>query len=199
MKKLFPSSVCFFFCRRWPRQKMSSARYYIPPPQFNAAMQVMDLGFANIFGLFRNATGSFEYDETAKSVSELKLAIDATSLMANNPDNERDLEALFAAMQYPEITFVAKDSASFTDSKADLKGTLTLHGVSKPCTLQAIINHIGKSPHGGGMWSDEGQAIGLSLRGSFKRADFGMTDDPNLPGRFGDTVTLMLETQAIKQ
>jgi polyisoprenoid-binding protein YceI len=177
----------------------TSNRYYIPPAQFNAVLQVMDLGFANIFGLFRNATGSFEFDEKAKSVENLKLAIDASSLTANNSANDRDLAALFGAAQYPEITFVAKDSTTFTDNKADIKGTLTLHGVSKPFTLETTINRIGKSPQGGGMWSDEGAAIGLSMRGTLKRADFGIVDDPQAQSRFGDTVTLMLETQAIKQ
>jgi polyisoprenoid-binding protein YceI len=198
MKKLFPLLVLLFLPALAAADD-TSARYYIPPQQFNAALQIMDLGFSNAIGLFRNATGSFEFDSAGKSLSNLKLAIDATSLTANNADNERELESLFAARQYPEISFVAKDATTFTDGKADIKGTLTLHGISKPCTLQAKLNHMGKSPNGGGLWSDEGDAIGLSLRGDFKRADFGMTDDPNMPSRFGDTVSLMLETQAIKQ
>ena len=177
----------------------NAARYYIPPSQFNAALQIMDLGFSNVFGLFRNATGSFTFDSSAKSISDVKLAIDATSLTANSPDNEQALESLLAAGQYPEVDFVARDETKFSDGKAEIKGTLTLHGISKPVTLQATLNHVGKSPNGGGMWSDEGEAVGLSLRGDFKRADFGMTDDPNAPARFGDTVTLMLETQAIRQ
>jgi len=177
----------------------TSARYYIPPSQFNAALEVMDLGFANVFGLFRNATGSFEFDSAAKSIGSLKLAIDATSLMASNPENSSDLMVLLGTTQYPEIVFITKDSATFADGKANLKGTLTLHGVSKPIEMEATLNHIGKSPKGGGMWSNEGEAIGVSLRGTFKRADFGMTDDPNMQNRFGDTVTLRMETQAIRQ
>jgi polyisoprenoid-binding protein YceI len=174
-------------------------RYYIPPPQFNAAMEVMDLGFANIFGLFRNATGSFEFEPATKSVGNLKIAIDTTSLMTNNPENERDLEALLDAMEYPEMRFVTRDSISFAEGKADIKGTLTLHGVSKPLVLEATLNHIGKSPQGGSMWGGEGKSVGLSLRGNFKRADFNMADNPEIRSRFGDTITLLLETQAIRQ
>lgn len=173
--------------------------YYIPPPQFNAALQVMDLGFANIFGLFRNATGSFTFEPGTKSVDNLRLALDATSLMTSNPDNGRDLAMLLGSAQYPEISFVAGDSVSFAEGKADIRGTLTIHGTSKPFTLEATLNHIGKSPKGGGMWADEGEAIGLSLHGNFKRADFGMVDDPTVKSRFGDTITLLLETQAIRQ
>jgi polyisoprenoid-binding protein YceI len=173
--------------------------YYVPPTQFNAALEVMDLGFANVFGLFRNATGSFSFEAATKSVDKLRIALDASSLIANSSGNEASLAALLASAQYPEISFAASDSVSFAEGKADIRGTLTIHGVSKPCVFEATLNHVGKSPQAGGMWSDEGDAIGLSLHGSFKRADFGMADDPLIKGRFGDTITLLLEMQAIRQ
>jgi polyisoprenoid-binding protein YceI len=173
-------------------------RYYVPPGQFNAALEVMDLGFANVFGLFRNATASFAFEPATKTVDHLRLALDETSLVANSAENEHDLMMLLGA-QYPEISFATEDSVSFTEGKADIRGVLTIHGISKPFVFEAVLNRIGKSPQGGGMWSDEGSAIGLSLRGTLKRADFGMADDPLVKSRFGDTVTLLLEMQAIKQ
>jgi polyisoprenoid-binding protein YceI len=177
----------------------TSYPYYVPPAQFNAALQVMDSGFANVFGLLRNATGSFNFEESTKTVSHVRFAIDARSLMAGNADNQQALQSLLEVERYPEIRFTALESYSFAEGKADIKGTLTLHGVSKPVTLQATLNRAGMSPRGGGMWASEGEALGLSMRGSFKRADFGMVDDPEIQGRFGDTITLMLETQAIRQ
>jgi polyisoprenoid-binding protein YceI len=198
MKKIF-LIIILLFALPVSAAEETSAHYYIPPSQFNAAMEVMDLGFANVFGLFRNATGSFEFEETTKSVTNLKLAIDAGSLIANNPENNSDLMALLDTPQYPEISFIARDSFSFTEGKADIKGDITIHGATKPFVLEATLNHMGKSPNGGGMWSPEGAAVGLSMRGTFKRSDFGMTDDPDMKSRFGDTVTLLLETQAIKQ
>lgn len=74
----------------------------------------------------------------------------------------------------------------FKDGKADIKGTLSIHGQKKEAVLHATLN------------ASKGSKIGLSLQGSFKRADFGMGDEPEMPGRFGDTITLMLEMQAIK-
>src|SRR5579864_3967541 len=97
----------------------SPAAYYVPPPQFSAALQVMDLGFANVFALFQNATGSFSFNETDKSLSHLRLALDATSLMSSNSGSQRDLANLLGIMQYPEIRITAPDSVTFTDGKAD--------------------------------------------------------------------------------
>ncbi len=199
MKKIFLIALLALLSFGVRAGEETEGHYYIPPTQFNAALQVMDLGFSNMFGLFRNATGSFAFDGASKKISDLKLAIDAASLTSNNPDNEGDLENMLGGRQYPEIRFTALDSTSFTDGKAEIKGTLTLHGASKPFTLDATLNHMGKSPQGGGMWSSEGDAIGLSMHGTFKRAEFGITDDPEAKSRFGDTVTLMLEPQAIRQ
>ncbi|MDD5585817.1 MAG: YceI family protein [Alphaproteobacteria bacterium] len=176
-----------------------AGKYYVPPIQFNAAFQIMDMGFSNLFGLFRSATGSFAYDEDAKTISHVRLALDANSLMTANGGAARDLTALFDARRYPEISFIAASEATFKDGKAEIKGTLNVHGTAKPFTFEATLNQAGKSPRGGGMWNNEGPAVGLSLRGSFKRADFGMGDEPEMPGRFGDTVTLLLEMQAIRQ
>jgi len=177
----------------------TSASYYIPPSQFSGVMQVMDMGFANIFALFRTGTGSFTFDDTNKSISNLRLAIDAASLLAATNENQRDLSGFLGAYQYPEIRVTAPDSVTFTDNKAQIKATLTLHGNSKPITLDATLNRSGKSPHGGGMWTSEGEAVGISLRGTFKRGDFGLSENPETPERFGDTITLMLEMQAIRQ
>ena len=182
-----------------PSLACAQQAYYIPPNQFNAALQIMDLGFANIFGLFQNAPGSFTFEESTKTVSHVRFAIDATSLMTGNSDNQRALAELFDTAHYPEIDMTASESFSFAEGKADIKASLTLHGVTKPITLNATLNRSGKTPHGGGMWASEGEAIGLSMRGSFRRADFGLVDAPDNTGRFGDTISLMLETEAIRQ
>jgi polyisoprenoid-binding protein YceI len=90
MKKLLPLFILVLFPLLAAAED-SLERYYVPPKQFNAALEVMDLGFANVFGLFRNATGSFEFEPATKSVDHLRVALDATSLVANSAENERDL------------------------------------------------------------------------------------------------------------
>jgi polyisoprenoid-binding protein YceI len=180
--------------------KADQAQYYIPPQQFNAAIQIMDLGFANVLGIFRNAVGSFEFEETTKSVGKLRFALDASSLITSTPGSASELmgPSMLDARRYSEISFSAPKSISFVEGKAKIDGTLTVRGVPKPMTFEATLNRVGKSPAAGGVWNREGDAVGLSMRGSFKRADFGMSDE-NDPNRYGDDVTLLLETQAIKQ
>lgn len=195
----FLSLILMAMCLVPQASRAETAKYYVPPQQFNAAFQIMDMGFSNIIGLFQTATGNFDYDPDTKTISHIRIALDANTLITANPGARRELAGLFATRQYPEITFMAASEAAFKDGKAEVKGTLNVHGVAKPLTLEATLNQTGKSPYGGGMWEREGPAAGLSLRGTFKRADFEMGDEPEMPGRFGDTITLMLEMQAIRQ
>jgi polyisoprenoid-binding protein YceI len=191
-------SVFFLICFA-VSARADADRYYVPPQQFNAAFQIMDSGFSNIFGLFREATGGFLFDSSEKTMSRVKIAINASSLMVANGDAGHDLALLIDPVGYSEISFAAAAPATFKDGKAEITGTLTAHGVSKPFSFEATLNNVGKSHNAGGFWESESQTIGLSLRGSLKRADFGMGDPPEEPGRFGDTIALMLEMQALKQ
>ncbi len=157
----------------------------------------MDRGFSNIMGLFQSAVGSFSFDDETDTISRVKIAIEAESLMTPNKGAMRALHAMFETDEYPEISFMAAAPATFKDGQAEIKGTLTVHGQSKPATFEGTLNQIGESPDGS--WSRERETVGLSLRGSFKRSDFMMGDEPEYPGRFGEAVTLLLEMQAFRQ
>ncbi len=192
------SFLCLFFLLALsPAAQAAPAKYYAPPTQVNAAFQIMDRGFANIMGLFQSAVGSFAFDDETNTISRVKLAIEAESLMIPNKGAMRELHALFETDNYPEISFMATSPAVFKDGRADVKGTLTVHGQSKPATFEGTLNQVGESS--GGSWSREKEAVGLSLRGSFKRSDFMMGDEPEYPGRFGESVTLLIEMQAFRQ
>ena len=182
-----------------PKQVQAETIYYVPPTQFNAAIEVMDMGYANIFGLFREATGSFAFDEPSKTVSHIRLAINAASLLASNGENQRALTMLLGSDLYPEITLIAGDTTSFADGKAEIKADLTLHGVTKPMTLTATLNRVSKSTYTSHGWSQPGDILGLSLHGSVKCADFGLINANGEQSRFSDSLTLMLETQATRR
>jgi polyisoprenoid-binding protein YceI len=195
--------ILFFLVVAYPTSLMAddAASYYIPPAQFSASLQVMSLGFANVVALFQNATGSFSFDDGDKSITHLRLAIGTDSLVTSSTDNQRDLKVLLNVAQYPEIQLTAPERTLFKDGKATISVQLTLHGTTKPVTFDATLNHVGDTPYGGGLFAGKGQAVGVSLHGTLKRADFGMGEDPDSgdKNRFGDVIMLQLEMQAIKQ
>jgi polyisoprenoid-binding protein YceI len=69
-------------------------------------------------------------------------------------------------------------------------GKLTLHGVTKPVTLNVVVNKVGQNP------LDKIDSAGFSARGTFKRSDFGMK---TYLGAIGDDVDLIIEIEAKKK
>jgi polyisoprenoid-binding protein YceI len=76
---------------------------------------------------------------------------------------------------------------------AKITGDLTLHGVTKPITLDAKFN----GGYAGNMY-DPSARIGFSANGVFKRSDFGITIGIPAPGtNMGvfDDVSVAIETE----
>jgi len=67
-----------------------------------------------------------------------------------------------------------------------IEGNLTLHGVTKPLTLNATLNKVGANPF------DHKPTLGFSATGSLKRSDFGMST--YLP-MIGDVVTIAIDAE----
>ncbi|MCL2469716.1 MAG: YceI family protein [Alphaproteobacteria bacterium] len=176
--------------------KAEPVRYYIPPGQLNVAFQIMDRGVSNILGMFPNATGSFVFDPVKKTVSNVKVAIETSSIMTANPSALPELRDLFAARDYPEISFVAASPVAFEKDNNDLRisGHMSMHGQNKPATFTMTFNNYEADS------SPKGQAaMGFSARATIQRAEFDMSDPPEMPSRFGESITFQLEGEAIRQ
>ena len=70
--------------------------------------------------------------------------------------------------QYPTITFASTGVKPLRDNTFELVGDLTVHGSTKPVTLQVDFEGGGASPMG-----DE--RIGFSAATDVNREDFGLT------------------------
>lgn len=162
--------------------------YYAPPERFNAAFQVMDGGLSSVMGFFGESTGRFAYDAEKNEVRNVKIAVDVTGLSSPSRTAGEDLKSLFSANIHKEIVFMATAPSSFKDGHGFIKGTLTIRGESKPATFEASLNR-----------GEDSRMIGLSMKNAFKRAEFGMGDPPEVPGRFGSSVNLIFEMQAVRQ
>lgn len=169
-------------------------KYYAPPGQVSITLQVMELGLANVTALFREATASFQYDKDSTTLSRFRLAIDPASLISTNRRNEQDLATMLGTQ---EIAFVASDPVTLKDGKGQLKGTLSLNGVSKPAQFDAVLNKLGENSNNG-LFSNSSATAGLTLRGTIKKADFNIADQTDTP-RYGTELTLTADVQAIGQ
>ena len=91
--------------------------------------------------------------------------------------------------KYPTATFQSTSIEKTGDKTAKITGDFTLHGVTKPVTLDAKLIGYGDDPWGG-------YRMGLEASTTLKLADFGITK--NL-GPASETVEIIISVEGIKK
>jgi polyisoprenoid-binding protein YceI len=150
------------------------------------------LGVSYVYGRFNALAGSFDLDEANPAKSHVKVVIQAAGVDTNSDGRDKHLRSpdFFNAEQFPEITFESKKVTHADGPVYKLEGELSLHGVTKPLSVQAEL--VGKG--------DRGQRFGY--RGGFrtgfkiKRSDFGMTF---MPDAIGDEVEVIASFEGVRK
>lgn len=149
--------------------------------------KISHLGYSDTFGRFNKASGDFTL---SGSDSTFSLTIDADSIdtgFEKRDDHLRNPDFL-NVKQFPKITFKSTD-VSVSGDTWTVTGDFTMHGVTKPLTLELKKHAEGQGPDGK-------VRTGFSTEAVIQRSAFGM--DKMLPA-IGDDVTLMISIELIKQ
>lgn len=107
-----------------------------------------------------------EHPENSKVDVNVKIADVVTGL----PELDKHLMGpqFFDVSKFPEATFVSNKVVVTGKDTAKVTGQLTLHGVSKPVTLNVTLNQVGPNPITNNM------TAGFTATTTIKRSDFGM-------------------------
>lgn len=169
--------------------------YTLDEEHFAIAFMVHHLELADTVGMFREASGSFVYDDEAGTISDVEITVQTDSVFTNHEKRDEHLRGpdFLNVEEYPTMTFTAEDAEKTGEDTGELKGELTLLGVTKPLTLDVTYKGGRFYPFG-----DEHYAIGISARGTLKRSDYGMSYAVD-NGFVGDEVDLIIEFEAIRE
>ena len=169
--------------------------YQIDSKGAHAAIEfrIKHLGFSWLLGRFNRFTGDFRYDEKAPTSASFNVTVQTASIDSNNAERDRHLrgENFLEADKFPEATFVSTSFTPKNGGGAVLKGDLTLHGVTKEITIDALEVGAGKDPWGGFRRGFVGETT-LIL------ADFGI-DQAGKLGPAAKDVNLFLSIEGILQ
>ena len=91
---------------------------------------------------------------------------------------------------HPTMTFTAASAQRTGERTFVVMGELELLGTRRPLVLEATLNKTAPYPIGA-----RAEVMGVSLRGSLKRSEFGMTYGV-ADGLVGDDVELLIELEA---
>ena len=99
------------------------------------------------------------------------MSIPVASVSTTNGKLDEELKSpmfLNDGRFYPTITFVSKSVKRTGPTSAVITGDLTLHGVTRPVTLDAKFNAAGANP------MSKKYTLGFDAVGHFNRSDFGV-------------------------
>lgn len=180
--------------------KVPAGAYTLDKSHASLIFKVDHLGFSNYTARFKRFDAQLQFDPQNLAASKLTAVIDARSLETDFPDPAKlDFNATLQNEQwldtakFPDITFRSTKITVTGPNAMRIAGEMTLHGVTRPVTLQATYNG-GYAGHP----MDPHARIGFSAHGSLKRSEFGVSYGIPAPGTklgVGDEVQVIIETE----
>ena len=172
-------------------------KYEIDPAHSSLQFTVRHLMISNVRGAFSGVHGSVTFDQADPASASIEATVDIASVNTNDQARDGHLKSgdFFDVEKYPTITFRSTKVEKKSDSEFTVIGDLTLHGVTKPVTLQVDeLTGEAKDPWGK-------TRFGASAKTKLKRSDFGLTYNAALETggvMVGDEVKLDFELEFVK-
>ncbi len=166
----------------------------IDPQHSTVAFRVRHL-FTQVSGQFRTLEGSIDLDSKALQASKVQVTIQAASIDTNVEARDKDLRSkrFFDVERYPTLTFASTAVTAVAGQKGQIRGLLTMHGVSKEVVLAAEYLGSGNDPWGN-------RRYGFHAETKVNRKEFGMAWNEVLEAGgvlVGDEVEIVLDVEAL--
>lgn len=137
---------------------------------------VTHLLLSEVDGNFKTFDAKITATKPDLSDAVFDLTADVKSIDTDNDRRDGDLksEKWFDAAKYPTLTFKSSSFKKVEGKKYQAIGDLTMHGMTKPVTLDVTMNGpvTNESPRG------KQEKVGFKVSGTLKRSDFGVGSAP---------------------
>lgn len=149
-------------------------------------------------GKFERFAGTVELNEADVTKSKIDVTIEAASINTGTVDRDNHLRSadFFDAEKFPQLRFTSTSFEAEKNGHLRVLGTLEMHGISKPVTLEVEpISAAGKDPWGG-------MRRGTRATARLNRKDFGLNWNSALElggVLVGDEVEITLEVELIQK
>ena len=171
--------------------------YSLDKPHGSLTFGLSHMGFSHYTARFTRFDINLQLDPAHPAKSSVTATVDANSLELNAPPPGFEAEIKgpqwLDAAKYPQMRFRSTRVVPTGPDTARITGDFTLHGVTKPVTLEAKFN--GGYP---GMSLDPHARVGFSAHGTLKRSQFGVAAGLPPPGTnfgIGDAVEVAIEAE----
>lgn len=166
-------------------------RYTLDPPHTQVLFSWDHLGFSHPTGQFDQVQGTLVYDAEHPEKSSVRVSIPVKSLDTHVPALDKQLlgAQFLDAEKYPAITFVSTKVRPAGKDRFEVEGNLTVHGATRPVTLNVTLNKSGSYP------MIDAPALGFSAVTRLDRSAFGVAG--GIP-MVGDALQVTISAEAIE-
>jgi polyisoprenoid-binding protein YceI len=172
-----------------------TATWNIDTAHTRTGFSVKHLVISDVKGEFGKTEGKAQIDEKDLSKSSVEVTIDAASIDTRDPKRDAHLKSpdFFDVAKYPTLTFKSTKVEAGKDGALTVTGDLTMHGVTKPVTLEGNLTPAIKDP-----WGLERR--GASFTGKIDRKAWGITwgKMTDVGAVVGDEVKLDIQAEIVK-
>ncbi|WP_417453204.1 YceI family protein [Kiloniella sp.] len=166
--------------------------YQLDPDHASLIFSLNHLGFSDYYGRFNTLEASLDFNPREPEATKLFARVDIKSLDVNNESFETELRGSnwFDSKNYPFAYLESTEITPVSDSEAEMRGNLTLKGVTAPISMTIKFN-------GGAINFLTGKyTLGFFATGTIKRSNYDISD---LVPAIGDEVTLQISAEFLQK
>ncbi len=144
--------------------------YKLDPDHTMVLFSWNHFGYSNPTADLGLGEGTLVYDAQNPAQSSVQVTLPLSRLDTHVKALDEHLKKadFLDAAKYPVATFKSTRVEPLGDNHFKVTGDLTVHGVTRPVTLDATLNRVGPHP------MSKAQAIGFDATTTLKRSDFGV-------------------------
>lgn len=148
-------------------ETVAKSKWVLDPTHSELTFKVKHMMIANVKGEFKNFSVEVGGEDILKS--PLNVNIEASSINTNSTDRDNHLKSadFFDVENHKEITFKSISFNQKDEDEYELRGVLTIKGISKEIALEVEFGGSNKDP-----WGNE--KAGFSIEGKINRKDWGL-------------------------
>ena len=149
---------------------VQAGTYKVDPNHTQVTFGVSHMGFSEYRGRFSGVDGSLQLDpkHIADTTLDVQLPVASVSTTSDKLDGELKSADWLDIEKYPQMQFRSTKVTSTGAGRARIDGELTLHGVTRPVTLQARFVGAGTDPLA------KAYTVGFEATGALQRSAFGV-------------------------
>ncbi|WP_372159127.1 YceI family protein [Xanthomonas arboricola pv. pruni] len=168
-------------------------RYALDPVHTRVLFAVEHAGFPKALGTVSGTSGTLVFDPDDWASARLDVTVPLRRAdLGDAKWNEATLARnLLDAERFPDAHFVSTQVEASGQNHAKVTGNLTLHGVTRPVTLDVTLNALKRHP-----LPPFRRTAGFSAAATLSRAEFGIDAWKSM---IGDTVELRIEAEAVRE